>query len=68
MLEAIYVLYVPKAKRGQVRNRLAAEADAGLKWRERRTFFGSEFYFSGPAAKAREVHASATGWIKDSRF
>lgn len=28
-------------------------------WRERRTLFGSEFYFSGPSAIAREAHAAA---------
>lgn len=65
MVEATFVLYVPRSKRGRVRNGLAADETADLKWRERKTLFGSEFYFSGPSAVARQVHATASRWIND---
>jgi len=65
MVEATFVLYVPKAQRTLVRTRLNAEAAADLKWRERKTLFGSEFYFSGPSALARQVHAIAASWINE---
>lgn len=68
MIEATFVLFVPKAKRAQVRGRLAKEASAELKWRERKMFSGSEFYFSGPAAKAREFHSTANRWLQDRPF
>jgi hypothetical protein len=67
MVEATYVLFVPKAKRSRVRTGLASEAGEDLKWRERRTLFGSEFYLSGPAMLARQVHAAATAWINEDR-
>lgn len=65
MVETTYVLFVPKAKRARVRTGLAAEPNEVLKWRERRTLFGSEFYFSGPAAVARQTHACASRWVAE---
>lgn len=66
MVETTYVLFVPSAKRGRLRSALSASVGEGLNWRERRRLFGSEFYFSGPAAVAREAHASAVSCIRDS--
>lgn len=65
MVEATFVLYVPRSKRGRVRTALATDVTADLKWRERKTLFGSEFYFSGPSALARQVHATASRWVND---
>jgi hypothetical protein len=65
MVEATYVLFVSKRLRGRVRTGLAAEPQIDIRCRERKTLRGSEFYFSGPAALARQAHASASGWIKE---
>jgi hypothetical protein len=50
---------VRKNQRSRVRSSLTPELLGAAAWRERRTLFGSEFYFSGPAAIAREAHAAA---------
>jgi len=59
MIEATFVLYASKAQLGRVRAHLKEWATDTLRWRERRTFFGSEFYVSGPSALAREAHEAA---------
>ena len=63
MVEATYVLFVPKAKRLQARKVLNAETSETVRWRERKKLFGSEFYVSGPAAQAREAHEQAVRWL-----
>ena len=63
MVEATYVLFVPKAKRLQVRDVLKADVPESVQWRERKKLFGSEFYVSGPAALAREAHEQAVRWL-----
>jgi len=63
MVEATYVLFVPKTKRLQVREVLNADAAESVTWREHRKLFGSEFYVSGPAALAREAHTRAVRWL-----
>lgn len=63
MIEATYVLYVPKAKRTKLRGMLQAEDTAPIRWREKKSMSGSEFYFSGPAAAARETHAQLIRWL-----
>ena len=68
MVEATYVLFVSKRLRGRVRTGLASEPQADIRWRERKTLRGSEFYFSGPAAQARQAHACAAGWIREMPF
>lgn len=63
MIEATYVLFVPKAKRAKLRSVLQAEDTAPLSWREKRAMSGSEFYFSGPASLARETHQHLVRWL-----
>jgi hypothetical protein len=63
MTEATYVLFVPKTKRNKLRTVLQSEDTAPLTWKEKRSFRGSEFYFSGPSALARETHTHLTRWL-----
>ena len=63
MTEATYVAFVPKAKSAALRRTLTTEDTGPLRWRERKTFSGSEFYFTGPAALARKAHIYVTEWI-----
>ena len=63
MIEATYVLFVPKAKRAKLRSVLQAEDTAPLSWREKRAMSGSEFYFSGPASLARETLQHLVRWL-----
>ncbi len=58
-MDATFVLYVNKNLRSRVRNALTPELVGDARWRERKTLFGSEFYFTGPSAIARQVHAAA---------
>jgi hypothetical protein len=61
--EATFVSFVPKAKTGKLRRTLQTEDTAPIKWREQKTLFGSEFYFSGPSELARQTHAYVTYWL-----
>ena len=63
MTEATYVAFVPKAKSAALRRTLTTEDTGSLRWRERKTFSGSEFYFTGPAELARKAHIYVTEWI-----
>jgi len=63
MTDATYVTFVPAAKRARLREILTTEDTAPLVWRERRAFFGSEFYFSGPAGLARRAQAYVAEWL-----
>ena len=63
MADATYVSFVPAAKRARLREILETEDTAPLVWRERRSFFGSEFYFSGPPALARKAQAYVSEWL-----
>jgi len=63
MSDATYVTFVPSAKRAQLRQILETEDTSPLVWRERRSFFGSEFYFSGPSALARKAQAYVVEWL-----
>lgn len=65
MSEATYVSFVPKSKRGKLRAILQSEDTGSIQWRERKKLFGSEFYFSGPAALARATHAHVTRWLSN---
>lgn len=58
-MEATFVLFVGKKQRTRVRTGLTSDVLGDATWRERKTFFGSEFYFSGPSAIARQAHAAA---------
>lgn len=66
MVEATYVLYVRRSQRVRVRTALAGRVDQAITLRERKTLFGSEFYFSGPAALARETHTSAMRLVEEA--
>jgi hypothetical protein len=63
MVEATYVSFVPKAKSAKLRRVLTVEDTGELRWQERKTFNGSEFYFTGPAALARKTHDYVTRWL-----
>jgi hypothetical protein len=63
MVEATFVAFVPKNKSDQLRQTLTAEDTGDLRWRERRTFSGSEFYFTGPSELARKTHVYVTRWL-----
>ena len=63
MPEATYVVFVPKVKRDALRKILCSEDTGPLAWREQRSWFGSEFYFSGPSELVRRTHAYITRWI-----
>ena len=63
MIEATYVSFVPKKKSDKLRQTLTAEDTGPLRWHERRTFSGSEFYFTGPAELDRRTHDYVTKWL-----
>ena len=63
MSEATYVSFVPKAKTAKLRGVLESEDTGALSWREKKTLFGSEFSFSGPATLVRRTHAYITEWL-----
>ena len=63
MSEVTYVSFVPKAKRDKLRRVLESEDTGALTWSEKKTFFGSEFYFSGPSVLVRKTHAYITHWL-----
>ena len=63
MSDATYVAFVPSSKRDRLREILRSEDTGELVWRERRSWFGSEFYFSGPPALARKAHAYVAEWV-----
>lgn len=63
MTEATYVSFVPKRMSDKLRKTLTDEDTGPIKWRERRTMSGSEFYFTGPPALARKTHIYVTHWL-----
>jgi hypothetical protein len=65
--EATFVSFVPKARTAKLRRTLLAEDTGELRWREHKTFFGSEFYFSWPADLARRTHEYVTLWLASVR-
>ena len=58
-VDATYVLYVPRKERSRIHGKLTPEVVGDVRWRERKIWRGSEFYFSGPAASARAAHTAA---------
>lgn len=67
MSEATFVSFVPKTKTAKLRRTLQSEDTGDLHWREQKTFFGSEFYFSGPTDLARRTHEYVTLWLASTR-
>ncbi|RAK58876.1 hypothetical protein DJ021_03195 [Phenylobacterium hankyongense] len=63
MPDATYVAFVPTAKRDELRKILETEDTGPLAWREQRSWFGSEFYFSGPPVLARKAQAYVSQWV-----
>lgn len=63
MSEATYVSFVPKDRREKLRRILQTEDTGPITWRERKTFSGSEFFFSGPAQLVRKTHAYISQWL-----
>ena len=63
MNEATFVSFVPKSLSDKLRETLTTEDTGPLRWRERRTFSGSEFYFTGPPELARKTQIYITQWI-----
>ena len=60
---ATYVSFVPKAHRAKLREVLMSEDTGEVTWRERKSWSGSEFYFSGPPAIVRKTHEFVTFWL-----
>jgi hypothetical protein len=63
MSEATYVAFVPKRKSDMLRQTLSTEDTGPLSWKERKTFSGSEFYFTGPPDLARRAQAYVAEWV-----
>lgn len=68
MDEATYVIFAAKAARAGVRERLRAETTDAVRWSERKNFRGSEFFISGPPARAREAHQAMMVWLVKAQF
>ena len=67
MSDATFVSFVPKTKSAKLRRTLQTEDMGDLRWREQKTFHGSEFYFSGPSDLARRTHEYITLWLASDR-
>ena len=67
MSVSTFVSFVPKTKTAKLRRTLQTEDTGDLHWREQKTMFGSEFYFSGPTDLARRTHEYVTLWLASNR-
>lgn len=65
MTDVTYVSFVPRSKRNRLREVLESENTGDLRWTEKKTLAGSEFYFSGPATLVRRTHSFVTQWLAD---
>jgi hypothetical protein len=68
MAELTYVSLVPKENTGRLRQVLSEEDTGALVWREVRTGWGSEFYFTGPSELARCTHEFVTLWVANQKI
>jgi hypothetical protein len=68
MAEVTYVSIVPKESSGKLRDTLRENDTGELKWREQRSRFGSEFYFTGPPALVRQTHEYVTLWLANQKL
>jgi hypothetical protein len=68
MADLTYVSLVPKENTGRLRQVLSEEDTGALVWREVRTGWGSEFYFSGPSELARCTHEFVTLWVANQKL
>jgi hypothetical protein len=68
MSEITYVSFVPKQASGKLRTTLQSEDTGALRWREEKKRSGSEFYFTGPSALARQTHEYVTLWLANQNL
>jgi hypothetical protein len=68
MAELTCMSFVPKGQRGKLRHVLMTEDTGELRWRERKTLFGSEFYFSGPAGLVMRTHRYVSHWVAENKL
>jgi len=66
--DATYVIFAAKAARTRMRERLRAATDDTVRWTERKSFSGSEFFISGSPARACEAHEAMMLWMAKSSF
>ena len=67
--DATYVIFAAKDARAGVRERLRVAIDETIRWTERKSFGGgSEFFLSGPPARAREAHEAMMLWLVKAQF
>jgi hypothetical protein len=65
-MDATFVLFVGRKERGRVRSSLTPDLLGSVTWLERKSLSGSEFYFSGPSARARQAHAAAAKLVSEA--
>ncbi len=68
MAELTCMSFVPKGQRSKLRHVLMTEDTGDLRWRERKTLFGSEFYFSGPPGLVMRTHAYVSYWLAENKL
>jgi hypothetical protein len=66
--EATYVIYAGKSARTGVREQLRSTVDESVRWTERKSFSGSEFFISGPPTRARLAHETINLWMAKAFF
>jgi hypothetical protein len=64
MPDATFVAFVPHHRTSELRSILKSEDTHPLTWKERRSWFGSEFFFSGPPTLARKAQEYVGTWLK----
>ena len=68
MADVTYVAVVPKENSAKLRDTLQREDTGHLRWLEKRSHSGSEFYFTGPADLVRMTHAYVTLWLANEKL
>jgi len=68
MAEVTYVSMVPEERSAKLRDTLRQNDTGELRWREQRSHFGSEFYFTGPPALVRQTHEFVTLWLANQKL
>ena len=62
------VSLVPKAKRARLRQLLASQETAPVRWRERKRWTVSEFYFTGPTREVMRTHGYISHWLATGKL
>ena len=68
MADTTCVSLVPKAKRARLRQLLASEDTAPIRWRERKRWTVSEFYFTGPTREVMRTHSYISHWLATGKL